>query len=1165
MLTLHAAAKLLARADTFGALPPIAQALGFTPPAALDSALRRELGLEPLVARAALASGPGALRLLLVEFAGDDAADMTADTARTTTSETTGITANDGRERTQRVAAALGRAAPDRQWCLVTLDRPHRWREGTAARGATLSLATVVTGRHGPQLAALRVECHRVLDSDAETLRALATVREPDGLLRHARFTDILRREALGLRFYRALEGAVRTLADSLHRAGTARRAPGNEPSRGEPSRGEPSRGEPSHDERRELALLCVSRCLFLGFLEAKGWLDGRRDFLLHHTVTALEQDGHLHRRLLRPLFFGTLNTPRRHRAAVARAFGSVPFLNGGLFSPTPLERRHHRWHFSDDALTHLVVAVIDRYRFTAHEDSVQWSEAAVDPEMLGRAFEGLMGAAERKRSGSYYTPPTLVAHTVQAALATAMPGLPAGLLPATTDGAASPSGFDEPTRLHLRARLESLRILDPACGSGAFLVHTLETLDHLLARLGDPRDAHTRRRDLLARSIFGVDRQPMAVWLCELRLWLSVVIECRATPGERIPPLPNLDHHIRVGDSLAGGSFRFAAPSARGLARIRERYARASGTRKQHLAGTLDREERGRAMGELARRRDAVQHERRLLLGALRGRDLFGERRQPAHGDRARLRALRQRTRELSTEARRLRLGAALPFRFAAMFADVAADGGFSLVLGNPPWVRPHALPAMEREWLRREFRVMRAAGWREGAARAGAGAGFAAQADLAAAFVERSLQLLAPNGVLGLLVPAKLWRTLSGGGVRRLLLEESELRVLHDWADAPALFDAAAYPSLLVAQRAQAVTNEPAVAPTSRRARPHGPPPVSCGVTRRRTVHFERDATTLPLQGDPAAPWVLLPPAAHVAFDALRSAGVPLASSPLGRPLLGVKCGCNTAFLVHAHEHDDDHATVSTVAGTARQAVVERLLLRPALRGEDIAVLGVSPANGVPSTRTASPHDLRVLWTHGADGLPLRTLPPASMRWLAQWRPRLQGRRDARRAHPWWALFRTEAARSDLPRLVWADIARTMRCTVLPAGDPTVPLNSCYVMRLPSLDDAHALHALLTSSVINAWLGVLAEPARGGFRRFLGWTVSALPVPRDWPRAVRLLRPFGEALSATAARPVQSPVHRGMAHTGVSDAALDAAVLQAFQLPASTLTPLLEWHRHD
>src|SRR5258705_11119606 len=79
-------------------------------------------------------------------------------------------------------------------------------------------------------------------------------------------------------------------------------------------------------------------------------------------------------------------------------------------------------------------------------------------------------------------------------------------------------------------------------------------------------------RRRVLTSSIFGVDLNPMAVWLCELRLWLSIVIESDDVDPMRIAPLPNLDRHIRVCDSLAGGAFddRHALPSVSRILSLR-------------------------------------------------------------------------------------------------------------------------------------------------------------------------------------------------------------------------------------------------------------------------------------------------------------------------------------------------------------------------------------------------------------------------------------------------------------------------------------------------------------------------------------------------------------------------------------------------------------------
>ncbi|MDQ6611549.1 MAG: hypothetical protein M3Y64_03875, partial [Gemmatimonadota bacterium] len=324
-----------------------------------------------------------------------------------------------------------------------------------------------------------------------------------------------------------------------------------------------------------------------------------------------------------------------------------------------------------------------------------------------------------------------------------------------------------------------------------------------------------------------------------------------------------------------------------------------------------------------------------------------------------------------------------------------------------------------------------------------------------------------------------------------------------------------------------------------------PSAPPPlmqspahIQVAVTKRQHEHtFAIAPHNLSMGADNSAPWLLLSPPVRDAFERLRVAGPALGDSILGRPLLGVKCGCNSAFLVHAAEHDDDTATIMS---DGRETLIERTLLRPALRGEAIttrrALIRPAPALG----------SLRIVWTHGADGSPLRTLPPRTGRWLARYRPQLETRRDARAKQPWWTLFRTEAARSEAARLVWADLGKSLRTTILAPGDPTVPLNSCYVLRTPSLEDAYALNTLLTSPLTAAWLDAIAEPARGGWRRYLGWTVAALPIPADWPSARRKLADFS--------RRQQMPLPP-------SPEAHVAVTADAYGIPVQSITPLLEW----
>jgi hypothetical protein len=185
-------------------------------------------------------------------------------------------------------------------------------------------------------------------------------------------------------------------------------------------------------------------------------------------------------------------------------------------------------------------------------------------------------------------------------------------------------------------------------------------------------------------------------------------------------------------------------------------------------------------------------------------------------------------------------------------------------------------------------------------------------------------------------------------------------------------------------------------------------------------------------------------------------------------------------------------------------------------------------------------------IVWTHGRDGRPLAALPPSTGRWLTRWRSTLAARSDARSNSAWWSLFRVEGARNDRPRVVWADMSRGPRATVLPAGSPVIPLNTCYVLPCRDDTDAAAFVALLNSPLTAAWLDALAEPARGGYRRYLGWTHACLPIPHDWARARDILAPLGK---------------RGVDGGEVGDAELFAATCEAYGLGARVTAPLVEW----
>ena len=137
-------------------------------------------------------------------------------------------------------------------------------------------------------------------------------------------------------------------------------------------------------------------------------------------------------------------------------------------------------------------------------------------------------------------------------------------------------------------------------------------------------------------------------------------------------------------------------------------------------------------------------------------------------------------------------------------------------------------------------------------------------------------------------------------------------------------------------------------------------------------------------------------------------------------------------------------------------------------------------------------------------------------------------------------------EGSRCDAPRVVWADLGRSLQALVVEAGDRTVPLNTCYVLRARDLTDAITLAAYLNSPVADCWVGAVAEPARGGYRRHFAWTMARLPVPDDWARARDILAPLGE---------------RVLGGDPPGRAELLAAVLSVFRVRAQSIAPLVEW----
>lgn len=861
-----------------------------------------------------------------------------------------------------------------------------------------------------------------------------------------------------------------------------------------------------AREDRLEIALILMGRLLFLYFVQRKGWLANDAGYLRRLFAEALRGGVPFYRRRLKPLFFEALSRPLDQRSPRALELGTLPYLNGGLFEREPVERRHPRLDIPDEAFQPVFDELFERYQFTVREDQPADQDIAIDPEMLGQVFEGLMSSPTRSDTGAFYTPRVIVEGLVDDALGEHLARATDCSPERVHEILAGSCDRLEPTlRSRLLESIGTLRVLDPAVGSGAFLLTALrriETLhDGLEAAVATPRSRFRRRQEIIERNLFGVDINPAAVRLCELRLWLALIVDLEVSGIEEVPPLPNLDLKIRQGDALLDpidfvmeigrvddrnltGRWRRAVNR---LEKRRARYFRAAGREKRRAGRSLRRAERRLALTFLGELRGRCAARAAELQGLESATDLFGQRPGLGRGQKRTLIRLERRAHEIDALIARIEEEDELPFfSFAIHFVDPAhPERGFDVILGNPPWVRSHRWAAPARARLKERFACLRNAGWRLGARLGRAGHGFGTQLDLSAIFVERALDLLGAEGVLGFLVPAKLTRALYAGALRQRLLTTTRLLRLEDASLASRrLFHATTYPLALVAS-----SGSPEAGCTTN---------IQLHTASSETLTFRRRPRDLPIRaGDLQAPWVLAPNRVHRLLERMQATGSPLGAWPGGGPARGIVTGLNSVF-VGKVVREPGPGGLARLLLDGREVEIESRLLRPTLRGADLRAWHARPGRVL-------------LFTHDDDGRVLPLLPPAAHRYLEERIQRLRRRRDLRPHQPPWSLFRTDPAKWG-PRVVWRDIGRRPAAAVLPARvpflgseRPVISLNTVYQVPTSDEQEAHFLTALLNSTPALALLRAVAERASGRHFRFLGWTVGLLPIPVQPDPALR------------------------------------------------------------
>ena len=313
-------------------------------------------------------------------------------------------------------------------------------------------------------------------------------------------------------------------------------------------------------ESKRIFVQTLFNRLMFVYFLSRKNWLnfEGDTDYLnaLWDDYRQSHGTESFYRGRLTTLFFAGLNNPQSRDLtwAVRPLIGNVPFLNGGLFEDSELDKRAGI-HVPDEAIEPILVDLFDRFNFTVMESTPYDTEVAVDPEMLGKVFEELVTG--RHESGSYYTPRPVVSFMCREALKGYLDGQDTGVseeaIAALVDHGDT-SGISPLNAQKLAQALADVTVVDPACGSGAYLLGMMQELVELyftLYNVGvDPQGLFDLKLHIIQRNLYGVDNDDFAVNIAMLRLWLSLAIEYEADTPQ---PLPNLDFKIVAGDSLLG------------------------------------------------------------------------------------------------------------------------------------------------------------------------------------------------------------------------------------------------------------------------------------------------------------------------------------------------------------------------------------------------------------------------------------------------------------------------------------------------------------------------------------------------------------------------------------------------------------------------------------
>jgi adenine-specific DNA-methyltransferase len=755
------------------------------------------------------------------------------------------------------------------------------------------------------------------------------------------------------------------------------------------------------------------------------------------------------------------------------------------------------------------LIEILNRYKFTVEENTPLEQEIALDPELLGKVFENLLASynedtrtTARKATGSFYTPREIVSFMVDE---TVIAYLREALCRSFGSKenceellrqvfSAAPEHFQNPfpdgeTRALIQA-IDRVKILDPACGSGAFPMGALHRLVDLLQKfdpenkkwreiqkqkaiketeeaykIGNKEERQSRLLEidevfeqnasdygrklyLIENCIYGVDIQPIACQIAKLRFFIALVVDQNANPKAPnfgVRPLPNLETKIVAANTLIPSEraewhqqqlFQYRVREVREeLERVRHEYFNARSPSKKAKCRQKDAQLR-KNLADLLREGGMPDE----TAGMLAAWDPYDQNAHAGFFDAAWMFGLMA---EKAKEAG----GPNNPVR--------EINGYFDIILGNPPYVRQEQIKD-QKPILKEHYDC------------------FTGTADIYVYFYERSIKLLKPGGAFAFITSNKWYRAAYGEKLRTWLAGNTRILQLIDFGDAP-VFTAISYPTIVILQRIIPSAEEK---PNKIRALNwQSGPPIEDFAQLFQGQSFGLPQTSLKSDG-----WRLEGSVKLKLLERVRAAGTPLGEYVKGRFYRGILTGLNEAFVV-------DRATRDRLIAEHPSSGE---ILKPFLRGRDVKRWRVDFADQY-LIKIESSENKEHQWSRKSPAKAETIFAnsyPAIHEHFKPFRRQLVERYDQGnffwelRSCVYWDEF-------NHPKIIYPELAEDSQFT-----QDSLPRTADCTLYIIPFGEKYLL-GFLNSNVFRFLFSQVSPKVRGGFMRYKAQYLEKVPVP--------------------------------------------------------------------